>query len=679
VSSWSPTDVDRIAVNTIRFLAVDMVERANSGHPGAPMGLAPLGYTLFTRHLRHSPTNPAWPNRDRFVLSCGHASALIYALLHLSGYDLSLDEIKNFRQYGSKTPGHPEYGLTPGVETTTGPLGQGLSNAVGMAIAREKLAAEFNQDGLSLFDYRTWVFVSDGDLMEGLASEACSLAGHLKLGSLKVFWDDNRISIDGSTDLSFSEDVGKRFEAYGWNVLRVEDGNDLPALDEAAAKAAQETERPTLVVVRTHIAYGSPNKQDSSSAHGSPLGTTEVELTKKALGWPLDPAFHIPEEAGEAFAKTVARGKRLEAEWKALRDSHRERHAEQASELDRRLESRLPEGWENSVPAFSPKDGPIATRNASGVVLNALAAVFPEFITGSADLTGSVNTYLAGDGDFSASDRLARNFRFGVREHAMGAILNGLTLSKTFIPYAGTFLVFSDYMRASVRLAALMEIGSIFVFTHDSIFLGEDGPTHQPEGHLVSLRAIPHLTVLRPADANEVAAAWAVAIKSRHRPTAIILTRQKLPIFEQTAELARDGLARGGYVLSEAPGGSAQGILIATGSEVATAIEAQALLLEQGIETRVVSLPSWDLFEAQSPEYRERVLPSSLTARVSVEAGRSLGWHRWVGDRGAIVAVDRFGASAPYTDLREPFGFTAENVAARMKSVLGRPASPTAD
>jgi transketolase len=670
VSSWSPTDVDLVAVNTIRFLAVDMVERANSGHPGAPMGLAPLGYTLFARHLRHSPTNPEWPNRDRFVLSCGHASALIYALLHLSGYDLSLEELENFRQYGSKTPGHPEYGLTAGVETTTGPLGQGIATAVGMAIARAKLAAEFNKEEIELFDYRTWVVVSDGDLMEGVASEACSLAGHLKLGSLKVFWDDNRISIDGGTDLSFSEDVPKRFEAYGWNVLRVEDGNDLVALDKAARKAAAETERPTFVAVRTHIGFGSPNKQDSSKAHGSPLGETEVELTKKALGWPLEPPFHIPDEAREAFSQSVGHGKRLEAEWKALRQKHRERHAAEAAELDRRLASRLPDRWEDSLPVFVPEDGPIATRSASGKVLNALGPVFPEFVTGSADLTGSVNTYLTDDGDFSATDRLARNFRFGVREHAMGAALNGLALAKAFIPYAGTFLVFSDYMRASVRLAALMEVGSIFVFTHDSIFLGEDGPTHQPEGHLASLRAIPHLTVIRPADANEVAAAWAVAIANRNRPTAIVLTRQKLPIFEQTAELAREGVARGGYVLSEAPDGSPQGILIATGSEISTAIAAQELLLEESLETRVVSLPSWDLFEAQPPEYRESVLPVALTARVSVEAASSLGWHRWVGDRGAIVAVDRFGASAPAADLKKPFGFTAENVASRMRSLL---------
>jgi transketolase len=670
LSSWSPTDVDRVAVNTIRFLAVDMVERANSGHPGAPMGLAPLGYTLFARHLKHSPTNPEWPNRDRFVLSCGHASALLYALLHLSGYSLSLDEIKNFRQFGSKTPGHPEVGLTPGVETTTGPLGQGIATAVGMAIAHEKLAAEFNQGDLPVFDYRTWVIASDGDLMEGIASEACSLAGHLRLGSLKVLWDDNRISIDGGTDLSFSEDVGKRFSAYGWNVVRVEDGNDLSALDAGAIAAAEETDRPTLVVVRTNIGFGSPNKQDSSSAHGSPLGQDEVELTKKALGWPLDPVFHIPEEAREAFSKAVPRGKRLEAEWKAIRQTHRERHSEQALELDRRLESRLPEGWESALPVRAPEDGPIATRKASGAVLEALAPVFPEFVSGSADLTGSVNTYLSDDGDFSASDRLARNFRYGVREHAMGAILNGLVLSKAFIPYAGTFLVFSDYMRASVRLAALMEVGSIFVFTHDSIFLGEDGPTHQPEGHLASLRAIPHLTVIRPADANEVAAAWAIAIENRNRPTAIILTRQKLPILESTARHARNGVARGGYVLSEAPDGSPKGILIATGSEVALAIEAQALLSGQGIETRVVSLPSWELFEAQTPEYKESVLPSLVTARVSIEAGCSQGWHRYVGDRGATVAVDRFGASAPAEKLRAPFGFTPANVANRLRALL---------
>ncbi len=670
LSSWSPSDIDLVAVNTIRFLAVDMVEAANSGHPGAPMGLAPVGYTLFTRHLRHSPSNPDWANRDRFVLSCGHASALLYALLHLAGYDLPLDELRSFRQFGSKTPGHPEYGLTPGVETTTGPLGQGISTAVGMAIAREKLAAEFNRDELDLFDYRTWVFASDGDLMEGIASEACSLAGHLALGSLKVFWDDNRTTIDGSTDLSFSEDVGKRFSAYGWNVLEVEDGNDLSALDAAATRAAARTDRPTLVRVRTHIGHGSPNKQDSSSAHGSPLGESEVELTKKALGWPLEPLFHIPEEAREAFARCVPTGKRLEAEWEALRQTHREQHVARASELDRRLDASLPAEWQKSLPVFGPGDGPIATRSASGAVLNALAPKFPEFVGGSADLTGSVNTYLTDEGNFSASQRLPRNFHYGVREHAMGAVLNGLALSKAFIPYGGTFLVFSDYMRAAVRLAALMEVGSIFVFTHDSIFLGEDGPTHQPEGHLASLRAIPHLTVIRPADANEVAAAWAVAIERRNRPTAIVLTRQKLPILEPTAALARDGVALGGYVVSEAPGGLPRAILIATGSEVATAIEAQSLLSKDGVDTRVVSLPSWDLFEAQPAEYRESVLPSALAARVSVEAGGSLGWHRYVGDRGATVSVDRFGASAPIGDLRDPFGFTAENVAARLKAVL---------
>ncbi|MFQ5526753.1 MAG: transketolase [Thermoanaerobaculia bacterium] len=670
MSSWSPTDVDLVAVNTIRFLAVDMVETAKCGHPGAPMGLAPLGYTLFTRHLRYNPANPGWPNRDRFILSCGHASALIYALLHLSGYDLSLDEIKNFRQYGSKTPGHPEHGLTPGVETTTGPLGQGISTAVGMAIGRERLAAEFNKDDLPLFDYRTWVFASDGDLMEGIASEACSLAGHLELGSLKVFWDDNRISIDGSTDLSFTEDVGRRFEAYGWKVIRAVDGNDLTALDEAATAAAAETARPTLIVVRSNIGYGSPNKQDSSSAHGSPLGPDEAELTKRALGWPPDPSFHIPEEAREAFSNSGPRGKRLEAEWDALHRTHRERHAAEAAELERRLAGRLPENWRDSLPVAGPEDGPIATRKASGAVLNALAPVFPEFMTGSADLTGSVNTYLASDGDFSAADRLARNFRYGVREHAMGAVLNGLALSKAFIPYAGTFLVFSDYMRAAVRLAALMEIGPIFVFTHDSIFLGEDGPTHQPEGHLASLRAIPQLTVIRPADFNEVAAAWAVALETRDRPTAIVLTRQKLPILESTGRLAREGVARGGYVVSEAAGGTPQGILIATGSEVATALEAQSALADEGLNVRVVSLPSWELFETQTSDYRESVLPSEIYARVSVEAGCSLGWHRYVGDRGTTVAVDRFGASAPLAALPEPFGFTAENVARQLRATL---------
>ena len=661
-------DLDRIAIDTIRFLAVDMVERANSGHPGAPMGQAAMAYQLWTGHLRFDPTDPDWPNRDRFVLSCGHASALIYSLLHLAGYDLPLEELRNFRQLGSKTPGHPEYGLTPGVETTTGPLGQGLGNAVGMAVAERMLAARFNRDDFPLFDHRVWVFASDGDVMEGVTSEACSLAGHLALGNLIVLYDDNRITIDGSTSLAFSEDVGRRYEAYGWQVQRVKDGNDLEALDEAMS-AATEDERPSLVVVRTHIGYGSPNKQDSEEAHGAALGEEEVRLTKEALGWPVDSELRVPDEAREAFGPARRRGAGLRRAWEELLEAYRHAHPERAAELARRLAGDLPSGWEAKLPTFDPDDGPLATRKASGATLNAIADGLPELAGGSADLTGSNNTFLKGKGVFSAEDRAAPNLHFGVREHAMGAMLNGMALSKAIRPYGGTFLIFSDYMRPSIRLAALMELPVVYVFTHDSIFLGEDGPTHQPIAQLAALRAIPHLTVIRPADANETAQAWRQALENRRGPTALSLTRQKLPILSATRDRAAEGVPRGAYVLSDSPA-EPDILFIATGSEVALALDAAELLTGEGTGVRVVSMPSWELFEAQDDAYRDSVLPPTVTHRVSIEAAATLGWERYVGRGGLKLGVDRFGTSAPYQDIARAYGFTAEDVAARARTLL---------
>ena len=663
------SNANQLAINTIRFLSVDMVERANSGHPGAPMGQAAMAYQLWTRHLRFNPADPGWVNRDRFVLSCGHASALIYSLLHLAGFDLSLDDLRDFRQMGSKTPGHPEYGHTPGVETTTGPLGQGLANAVGMAMAERMMAGRFNRDGFALFDHRTWVFASDGDIMEGVASEASSMAGHLRLGKLNVLYDDNRISIDGPTDLSFSEDVAKRYESYGWHVSLVEDGNDLEALD-AAMTAAADDERPSLILVRTHIGYGSPNKQDSASSHGAALGADEVALTKQALEWPEQPTFHVPDEARAAFAPAGQRGAELEAAWDELAVAYREAHPDAAAELDRRLAGELPAGWTDDLPVFTPSQGPLATRKASGATLNAICDRLPELTGGSADLTGSNNTFLDGKPIFDADESNAPNLHFGVREHAMGSALNGMALSGGLIPYAGTFLIFSDYMRPPIRLAALMGLRVIYVFTHDSIFLGEDGPTHQPVSQLASLRAIPNLTVIRPADANETAQAWRQAIQNQGGPTALSLTRQKLPILEQTVDLATDGVARGGYVLSDCEG-DPELVLIATGSEVALALEAQKVLSAEGTPVRVVSLPSWELFAAQEAAYRDSVLPPNVGARLSLEAASTFGWERYIGQEGASLGVDRFGASAPFQQLTEEYGFTVGEVVRRARDLLG--------
>ncbi len=664
------TDLDQLAINTLRFLAVDMVQKANSGHPGAPMGQAAMAYLLWTRFLRFDPTEPAWPNRDRFVLSCGHASALLYSLLHLSGYDLPMAELERFRQLGSKTPGHPELDLAHGVETTTGPLGQGVGNAVGMAIAQRALASRFNRDGFPLFDYTVWVLASDGDMMEGVASEASSLAGHLGLGRLIVAWDDNRISIDGPTSLAFSEDVRQRYAAYGWQVLQVEDGNDLGALRVAYDRAAGESERPTLIAVRTHIGYGSPNKQDTAAAHGSPLGEDEVRRTKEALGWPLEPDFHVPEEAREVFRAAGERGREARIAWETLLERYREAHSDLGAEIDRRLARRLPDDWAEALPRFSPEEGSKATRKTSGAVLAAVGPELPELVGGSADLTPSNNTYIDGFPAQSAAEPGGRNVFFGVREHGMGSILNGLALSGLFLPYGGTFLIFSDYMRPAIRLAALMGLPVKFVFTHDSIFLGEDGPTHQPISQLLSLRAIPDLVVLRPADANETVAAWRVAIERHVGPTALALTRQGVPILPRTAELAPGGVGRGAYVLSDPADAEPTVILIATGSEVALALEAQQSLAADGIAVRVVSMPSWELFEAQEATYRDSVLPSGIGRRLAIEAGAPVGWERYVGLDGDILAIDRFGTSAPYRDLVEPYGFTVEAVRRRVQRLL---------
>ncbi|MGB5999707.1 MAG: transketolase [Thermoanaerobaculia bacterium] len=663
-------DRHQIAINTIRFLAVDMVEKANSGHPGAPMGLAPLAYTLWTRHLRQNPADPTWPNRDRFVLSCGHASTLLYSLLHLSGHELPLEELQNFRQWGSKTPGHPERDPATGVEMTTGPLGQGLSTAVGMAIAERMLATTFNREGFPVIDHRVWVVASDGDMMEGIASEASSLAAHLGLGRLTVLYDDNKISIDGPTSLSFSEDVGKRYEAYGWHVQRVEDGNDLEALDAAMTAAVVEDERPSFIVVRTHIAYGSPNKQDTASSHGAPLGADEVRATKEALDWPLEPTFHVPDEAREAFRETREQGARLEDEWNELFGRYQKTEPELAAQFRQWLDGELPAGWEERIPTFAPADGPLATRKASGKVLNAVCAEVRQLVGGSADLTGSVNTYLDGYDEFAAAEPGGRNLHFGVREHAMGAILNGMALSGMLRPYGGTFLIFSDYMRPAIRLAAMMELPVIYVFTHDSIFLGEDGPTHQPVSQLLSLRSIPGLTVIRPADANETAAAWQCAIDRQNGPTALALTRHKLPVLDATGEMARQGVARGAYVIADPPEGEPQVILIASGSEVSLALEAQARLIDDGIAARVVSMPSWELFDAQDRSYRESVLPPFIDKRLAIEAGTPLGWERYVGNDGATLGVEGFGASAPYKALADHYGFTVNEVVQRVLKIL---------
>ncbi len=661
-------DLETRTINTIRFLAADAVERAESGHPGTPMGLAPVAYVLWTRHLRHSPEHPDWPNRDRFVLSAGHASMLLYSLLHLTGYDLPMEEIKNFRQWESRTPGHPEHFLTEGIETTTGPLGQGFANGVGMALAERVLADEFNAEGHPIVDHRTYAICSDGDMMEGISHEAASLAGHLGLGKLVYLYDDNQITIDGDTDLAFSEDVAARFEAYDWHVQRVEDANDLEAIDAAITAAKQETGRPSLIVVRSHIGYGSPNKQDKAVAHGSPLGEEEVRLAKENLGWPPDKTFYVPDEVYDHMRTAVAEGQERQAEWANQFDEYKEAHPEKAAEYERWLSRTPPEGWEEALPTFEAGEE-MATRKASGLTLDELAPEIGYLIGGSADLTGSNKTDVEGRADFQADAPEGRYFRFGVREHAMAGISNGMALHEGIQPYAGTFLIFSDYLRPSLRLAALMGQPVVYVFTHDSIGLGEDGPTHQPVEHLMALRTIPNLTLIRPADANETAEAWGAAIEHTEGPVALALTRQGLPIFDRTELASAEGLHRGAYVLQEATG-QPDVLLIGTGSEVQRALGAAERLQEDNIQAQVVSMPSWELFEAQSETYQRKVLPPDVSARVSVEAGVTQGWERYVGPEGTAIGIDRFGASAPGSVNMEKFGFTAEHVAEKARRLV---------
>lgn len=663
--------LDELCVNTIRTLSIDAVQKANSGHPGLPLGAAPMAYVLWQNHLRHNPRNPRWPDRDRFVLSAGHGSMLLYSLLHLTGYDLTMEDLKRFRQWGSRTPGHPEFHLTPGVEATTGPLGQGTSNAVGMAIAERALAHRFNQDGLSIVDHWTYALVSDGDLMEGISAEAASIAGHLRLGKLVYLYDSNEVTLDGPASLTFTtEDVERRYQAYGWQVLRVKDGNrDLSAIQAAIAEARAETTKPSLIIVHTTIGYGAPNKQGTASAHGAPLGAEEVALTKKALGWDPEAQFVVPEEALARFRTAVANGEDLEAEWNERLADLERRRPELASEWQRRFRGELPSGWDAGLPRFKAGDK-LATREASGKILNAIAAAVPELIGGDADLSSSTKTALEGMGSFDGRSGSGRNLHFGVREHAMAGIVNGITYHGGMRGYCSTFFCFSDYMRPPVRIAALSHLPTIYVWTHDSVGLGEDGPTHQPVEHLMALRVVPNLHVIRPADANETAEAWRSAMERSEGPTALVLTRQKLGTFDREGKGAASGLRRGAYVLSDPPEGAPRTIVIATGSEVEIALSAQASLSREGIRCRVVSMPCWELFEAQDAEYRESVLPASIAVRVSVEAGVTSGWSRYIGARGKAIGVDRFGASAPGEVIYEKLGLTAEAVVAAVKSLL---------
>ncbi len=680
-----PHASDQQCIDTLRFLSVDMVQKANSGHPGLPLDAAPMAYVLWTRHLKHNPSNPHWDDRDRFVLSAGHGSALLYSLLFVTGYDVSLEDIEHFRQWGSKTPGHPERGHTPGIEVTTGPLGQGLANAVGMAIAEAHLAARYNRDGHAPVDHRTWTIVSDGDLMEGVAAEAASLAGHLRLGKLICLYDDNSVTLSAGTDMTFSEERAKRFEAYGWHTLRVADGNDVAALDAAMKAASAETARPSLILVRTHLGYGSP-QQDSFKAHGSPLGADNVRKTKQTLGWPEQPPFLVPESALAFFREAVDNGRNVEAEWTRRLDAYAEAFPEAAAELRSRLQGELPPGWDAEMPVFPADAKGMATRVAGGKIMNAIAPKVAALVGGSADLDPSTYTALKDLGDFNPAvttgedtegssgggwSYAGRNLHFGVREHAMGAVVNGLAAHGGFIPFGSTFLIFSDYMRPPIRLAALMGLHVIHVFTHDSIALGEDGPTHQPVEQLANLRAIPNLIVLRPADANETAVAWRVAIETRGRPVVLVLTRQDVPNLDRSRYAAADGLRRGAYVLSDAPSGTPQLILIASGSEVGLIVAAAERLEADGLAVRCVSMPSWELFDALPQAERDAILPPAVTARLAVELGVRQGWDRYIGARGDMLGVERFGASAPAQILLREYGFTVDNVCARARALLG--------
>jgi transketolase len=676
--------LDQQCVNTIRFLSVDMVQKADSGHPGLPLGAAPMAYVLWTRFLKFNPCNPDWVDRDRFVLSAGHGSALLYSLLHLTGYALSLDDIQQFRQWGSKTPGHPERGHTPGVEVTTGPLGQGMANAVGMAVGEAQLAARYNRSGYTLIDHHTYAIVSDGDMMEGVAAEAASLAGHLQLGKLICLYDDNFVTLSAGTDITFTEDRVARFRAYGWHTIRVEVGTDLAAIETALTQARAETRRPSLILIRTHIGYGSP-EQDSHKVHGSPLGVGDVRKTKEQLNWPTEPAFLVPDDALAHFRQALERGAKSEADWNGRLAAYTDAFPELASELQNRLRGELPAGWNADIPVFPANAKGIATREASGQIMAAIAPKLPALMGGSADLDPSTKTALKGFGDFNPSlttgedtqgsegggwSYAGRNLHFGVREHAMGAIVNGLAAHGGTIPYGATFLIFSDYMRPPIRLAALAHLHVIHVFTHDSIALGEDGPTHQPIEQLANLRAIPNLTLLRPADANETAVAWQIALETKGRPVLLALSRQAAPTLDRSRYASAQGVRRGAYVLSDAADGSPQLILIGSGSEVGLMVAAGERLQQEGIAVRCVSMPSWDLFDALPKAERDAVLPPSVRARLAVEAGATQGWHRYVGDAGDVIGVDRFGASAPGETVLREYGFTVDNVCARARALL---------
>jgi transketolase len=680
--------LDELCVNTIRMLSIDAVQHANSGHPGMPMGAATMAYVLWTRHLRHNPANPGWPDRDRFVLSAGHGSMLLYSVLYLTGYALTLDDLKQFRQWDSRTPGHPERKRTPGVEVNTGPLGQGFANGVGLAIAERWLAASFNRPGHDLVDHDTYVLASDGDLMEGVAAEAASLAGTLGLGRLTVLYDANRVTLSATTDLTFTEDVGARFEAYGWHVQRI-DGQDAIAVDAALTAARAVSDRPSLIISRTHIGYGSPHKQDTWHAHGEPLGPEEVRATKRALGWPEDRVFHVPEDALREGRRSLERGRDLEAEWQQRRDRYARAYRGEARRFADAMAGRLPEGWESSLPDFAGGDAAIATRDAGGAVLRALAVSLPHLVGGSADLDPSTRTGLSGYGDFEGARSTplphspptqgrsggvvgyaGRNIHFGLREHAMAAAMTGIALHGGLLPFGATFLAFSDYMRPGIRLAALSEAHVIYIWTHDSIAVGEDGPTHQPVEQLAGLRAMPNLLTIRPSDATETVEAWRVAISHRDGPVGLVLTRQKVPVIDRSVHASAEGLARGGYVLADAVGGATELIFIATGSEVSIALDAHARLSAEGIRSRVVSMPCWELFDRQTQSYRDLVLPPAVRRRISVEAAASLGWHRYVGAEGAVIGVDQFGLSAPGGEVMRNFGLTADNLVDTARRLL---------
>jgi transketolase len=665
-------DIAQLSINTIRTLSMDGVQKANSGHPGTPMANAPLAYLLYTEIMRHNPRDPHWHNRDRFILSAGHASMLLYSSLYLTGYDLSLDDLKNFRQWGSKTPGHPEYHDTPGVETTTGPLGQGVGNGVGMALAERWLAERFNKPGFPIVDHYTYALCSDGDLMEGVASEAASIAGFLKLGKLIYFYDDNNITIDGHTDLAFREDVGKRFESYGWHVQQVDDANDLDALRKAIKAAQRVDDKPSMIVVKSIIAYGSPNKANTSEAHGSPLGKDEIALTKQNLGWPWDEPFYVPDEALQYGRQARVRGAEQQAAWKDLMKRYKAEFPEAGREYELFMSGGLPDGWDEDLPTFPPEKGPMATRTSSGQTVNAIAKKVLNLVSGAADLYPSTDVYIKEGGDLSGDNFLARNVHYGIREHAMGSILQGIALHKGMIAFGSTFLIFYDYMRPPLRLAAIMKNPLLMVYTHDSIGLGEDGPTHQPVEQLLGLRAVPNMWTIRPGDANESVYAWRAALMRRDGPTTLIMSRQKVPILDRSKYAPADGVMRGAYILSEAKGGKPDLILIATGTEVQWIVGAQPLLEEQGIKTRVVSMPCWELFEEQDKSYREKVLPPGVKKRLAIEAGTPLGWQKWVGGEGDVIGVETYGASAPAEIIFEKYGFSVESVVKRALALVGK-------